>query len=71
MNEKIRRFSAFCLTLIMLAVSLPMVSFAATDWVPGNIKSVVFDAPYYAANNPDVVKVYGNESNRLYEHFLD
>ena len=71
MNEKIKRFSAFCLTLIMLAVAVPVSSLAATDWVPSNIKSVVFDAPYYAANNPDVVKVYGNASNKLYEHFLD
>ena len=71
MNEKIRRFSAFCLTLIMLAVALPMNFSAASDWIPSSVKSVVFDAEYYAANNADVVKVYGNQPDMLYRHFIE
>ena len=30
----------------------------------------VFDAEYYAQNNPDVVEVYGNDMNQLYLHFV-
>ena len=30
-----------------------------------------FDAAYYAANNPDVVGVYGTAPDRLYRHFID
>ena len=71
MNEKIKRFSALCLTLIMLAVALPMNFYAASDWIPSSIKSVVFDSAYYAANNADVVKVYGNEPSKLYQHFIE
>lgn len=29
----------------------------------------VFDAAYYAKNNPDVVSVFGTDSNLLYQHF--
>jgi len=30
-----------------------------------------FDGAFYAANNPDVVSVYGSSPDRLYRHFLD
>ena len=30
-----------------------------------------FDAAFYAANNPDVVSVYGSAPDRLYRHFVD
>ena len=30
-----------------------------------------FDPAFYAANNPDVVSVYGSAPDRLYRHFLD
>ena len=30
-----------------------------------------FDAAFYAANNPDVVSVYGAAPDRLYRHFID
>jgi hypothetical protein len=30
-----------------------------------------FDGAFYAANNPDVVGVYGSAPDRLYRHFLD
>ena len=30
----------------------------------------IFDAEYYAANNPDVVAVMGNSAQALYQHYL-
>lgn len=30
----------------------------------------MFDAEYYAANNSDVVKVYGTDANALYGHYM-
>ena len=33
--------------------------------------SETFDGAFYAANNPDVVSVYGTAPDRLYRHFLD
>lgn len=33
--------------------------------------SETFDGAFYAANNPDVVSVYGSAPDRLYRHFLD
>ena len=30
----------------------------------------VFDAEYYAANNPDVVAVFGTDANMLYQHYI-
>lgn len=31
----------------------------------------VFDADYYAKNNPDVVAVYGTDESALYQHYID
>lgn len=31
----------------------------------------MFDAKFYAKQNPDVVKVYGDSADRLFEHFLE
>jgi hypothetical protein len=33
-------------------------------------KNRVFDAQYYAAHNPDVVKAFGTGSKALYNHYL-
>jgi len=33
--------------------------------------SETFDGAFYAANNPDVVSVYGTAPDRLYRHFID
>lgn len=31
----------------------------------------LFDAEYYAKNNPDVVVVYGTDEDALYQHYID
>lgn len=31
----------------------------------------MFDAKFYAKQNPDVVNVYGDSADRLFEHFLE
>ena len=39
--------------------------------VPNSLKSVVFDATYYANNNADLKAAFGNDAAKLYNHFLD
>ena len=39
--------------------------------VPNSLKSVVFDATYYANNNSDLKAAFGNDAAKLYNHFLD
>ena len=31
----------------------------------------MFDAEYYAQNNPDVVQVFGNDKELLYSHYVN
>ena len=69
MKRIISCFVAILLVVLLLAQATPVM--AATDFIPSALKSVVFDPVYYAANNPDVVKVYGTTAAKLYEHFLD
>lgn len=69
MKRAIACFIALLLGVLLLVQVTP--ANAATDFIPASLKSVVFDPTYYAANNADVVKVYGTTSAKLYEHFLN
>lgn len=52
--------------MVTMALSSSMTAFAA----PKTMKDgTVFDADYYAQQNPDVVAVYGTNSNALYSHY--
>ena len=42
----------------------------SADEVGGSALRQLFDAEYYAKLNPDVVAVYGNDANALFNHFL-
>lgn len=51
-----------------LALSNSLTAFAA----PKTMKDgTVFDADYYAKQNPDVVAVYGKDTNSLYRHYTE
>ena len=55
----------FLAILVVFSCSVPAYA-APKQMTDGNI----FDAEYYAANNPDVVAVYGTDENLLYQHYL-
>lgn len=60
MLMKISKSIAVAVTIAMTA-SMPVTALAA----PAN-----FNAAYYAAHNPDAVKVFGNDPAKLFEHFI-
>ena len=39
--------------------------------IPSNLKSVVFDASYYAAKYSDLKSAYGTDATKLYNHFIN
>jgi len=41
------------------------------DFIPASMQAVVFDAEFYAANNPDVVNALGSGRDALYRHFIN
>ena len=49
----------------ILTCSLPVMA------APKIYDNTVFDAEYYAANNPDVVAVLGNDENALLQHYIN
>ena len=57
--------------LIITATLLLSLSFSMTVLaVPQKMADGrIFDPEYYAANNPDVVKVFGTKTSRLYQHY--
>lgn len=57
------------LAAVMVVGMMPLFAYAA-DWIPSNVKSAVFDANYYAAKYADLKKAFGNDANKLYNHFL-
>jgi hypothetical protein len=60
---------ALSMTLVVvLALSMGITAFATpVTMSDGN----VFDADYYAQNNPDVVQVLGTDVNALYSHYVN
>ncbi len=56
-------------TLITIGSVLvtPLSALAAPETMPDG---GIFDAEYYAQNNPDVVAAFGTDTNMLYKHYL-
>lgn len=56
------------LTTFTLTLASSITAFAAPEVMPdGN----VFDAEYYAQNNPDVVAAFGTDKELLYSHYVN
>ena len=68
--KKSIRFMAFCMVLMMLLVALPFGINAAVS-IPSNVKSVVFNADYYAHRYSDLKAAFGSNETYLYNHFLN
>lgn len=64
-NSKI--LSGILLSTLMI-ILCSTAAFAAPKYMPDG---TVFDAEYYALNNPDVVSVYGTDEGKLYQHYLN
>lgn len=67
---KIIKLFALVLTFALVVAMLPITSSAA-EWIPANVRNVVFNAEYYAAKYPDIAAQCGNDANALYRHFSD
>ena len=59
--KKILRLTASCLALILLATVIPFASVAAVS-IPSSLKSVVFNATYYAGKYADLKAAFGTEN---------
>ena len=68
--KNIIRLTAWCLAIIMVAAIVPFQAIAAVS-VPANVKSVVFDATYYANKYSDLKAAFGTDATRLYNHFVN
>ena len=55
------------LTLIGAVVASPLIVLAAPQTMPDG---TVFDAEFYAQNNPDVVAALGTDAGLLYQHYV-
>lgn len=56
------------LAIGVLTLTSSMTAFAAPEVMPDG---GIFDAEYYAQNNPDVVTVYGTDKELLYSHYVN
>lgn len=68
--KKILRLTASCLALILLATVIPFASVAAVS-IPSSLKSVVFNATYYAGKYADLKAAFGTNESQLYNHFVN
>ena len=67
MRKKVKRGIITVLTIAAIAGS-SLTAYAAPAVMPDG---TTFDAEFYAANNPDVVAVYGTDAAALYQHYVD
>lgn len=65
--KKLKKGIITMLTAALVAGS-PLAAYAAPAVMPDG---TTFDAEFYAANNPDVVAVYGTDAASLYRHYVD
>lgn len=68
--KKSIRFMAFYMVLMMLLAAVPYRIDAAVS-IPSNVKSVVFNADYYANKYSDLKAAFGTNETNLYNHFLN
>ena len=66
MKRKVTKFAGILLAGFLGVVLVPTSAQAAPKTMPDG---TVFDAEYYAANNPDVVAALGNSEDMLYLHY--
>lgn len=64
LNKWMKVIAPMILTAVVSAAPAPV--FAAPKQMPDG---QIFDAEYYAAHNPDVVKAFGTDENLLYWHY--
>lgn len=69
MRTHLKRIATLLLVAATAFTAIPF-SVNSNDWIPTSVKSAVFDAAYYAANNADVKNAYGTNADALYNHFL-
>lgn len=63
--------SRICTWLAAVAAGFVMLGCVPAAAVPIKMPDgQLFDAEYYAAGNPDVIKVYGTDANTLYGHYM-
>ncbi|MBO4900279.1 MAG: hypothetical protein J5509_08295 [Lachnospiraceae bacterium] len=62
-----KKITALCL-MILLTLSYSISAFAAPKTMSDG---QLFDAEYYADNNPDVVKALGSTEEALYKHYIE
>lgn len=63
-----RKKLCILLATFTLTLSSSMTAFAAPEVMP---TGDVFDAEYYAQNNPDVVVAFGTDKELLYSHYVN
>ncbi len=68
--KKIIRLTSLCLAILMISAVIPFQAVAAVS-VPSNVKSVVFNATYYASKYADLKAAFGTDATKLYNHFLN
>lgn len=68
--KRLIRSIAFSLAFLLLVALFPLQANAAVS-VPANVKSVVFNATYYAAKYSDLKAAFGTDEAKLYNHFLN
>ena len=68
--KKIIRLTSLCLAILMISTVIPFRAVAAVS-VPSNVKSVVFDATYYASKYADLKAAFGTDATKLYNHFIN
>lgn len=69
MRKIITRVLSLLIISVMLIGMMPLSAVAA-DWIPSNVKTVVFDANYYASKYADLKKAFGTNATKLYNHFI-
>ncbi|MBR6535462.1 MAG: RICIN domain-containing protein [Clostridia bacterium] len=67
--KKIIRLTSLCLAVLMVSALIPFQVIAAVS-VPSTVKSVVFNATYYASKYADLKAAFGTDATKLYNHFI-
>jgi hypothetical protein len=67
MMKNVLKSVMILMAALTMALIVPVVSHAAPQTMPDG---TIFDAEYYAANNPDVVAVMGTDAANLYAHYV-
>ena len=69
MKGNFKRLFSMVLVFVLLVTAFPVT--AATDYIPAERKSVVFDPNYYAEYSSDVIPGFGSTASGLYNHFFN